>query len=329
MSTILKALSRLEDDEASQQQASANPPGRGSWGADPAKKRGFLATLMLVVAGVVFAAALGAGVTLLALQGTSDPAATSLQHVAEIPTSAEASVGVAVVSGLPLNENADPGPETPSTPGAVAVRPQPRDIATDSLEIVGREGLATVPVTVSVATRKSIGSATRDPESPLHASDRAPSQVRLAQRQEAESTATIDAEQVLAERSRKASAARKTETAALPSPWRGEPMAPAGEAATGVVAEVDEALIQTTRPAATPPVAARKTSEIVVARTIWHPVAGRRRAILEIRESGGTREVELRQGERIGSLMISEIRPAGVTAVRNGVEREYRVGGRL
>ena len=62
-------------------------------------------------------------------------------------------------------------------------------------------------------------------------------------------------------------------------------------------------------------------------RTIWHPRPERRRAELSVEEGGATRTLELREGDFVGPLKLSEIGPLGVTFVHEGVEIQHRVGG--
>jgi hypothetical protein len=66
---------------------------------------------------------------------------------------------------------------------------------------------------------------------------------------------------------------------------------------------------------------------VVVMSTTWHPRSERRRAELSVEEDGKTRTLELREGDFIGPLRISEIGLIGVTFVIEGVEIEHRVGG--
>lgn len=64
--------------------------------------------------------------------------------------------------------------------------------------------------------------------------------------------------------------------------------------------------------------------EFVVLRTVWHPEASRRVAM--IRLSGQSAAKAFGQGEAMGVLEIVEIQPASVLFRRDGVEIERRVG---
>jgi hypothetical protein len=66
--------------------------------------------------------------------------------------------------------------------------------------------------------------------------------------------------------------------------------------------------------------------DVYVARTLWHPIAERRVAIVEIGEGGEA--VELHEGDAIGPLVVGEIEPSGVFFYHDGVELRRRVGAR-
>jgi hypothetical protein len=63
---------------------------------------------------------------------------------------------------------------------------------------------------------------------------------------------------------------------------------------------------------------------ISVGKTVWHPDADRRSAIVELTESGES--LQLKEGDAIGPLVIETIKPSGVLFIHDGVEIEYRVG---
>ena len=64
--------------------------------------------------------------------------------------------------------------------------------------------------------------------------------------------------------------------------------------------------------------------EFVVTRTVWHPDASRRVAM--IRQGGRGEPRPFGEGESLGVLEIVEIQPAGVLFRRDGVEIKRRVG---
>jgi hypothetical protein len=61
-----------------------------------------------------------------------------------------------------------------------------------------------------------------------------------------------------------------------------------------------------------------------VERTVWHPVAERRVALIELDQSAERREI--REGDAVGPLVVSEIEPSGVVFVHEGVEMRRRIG---
>ncbi|HXV37192.1 MAG TPA: hypothetical protein VEC18_08585, partial [Myxococcota bacterium] len=73
-----------------------------------------------------------------------------------------------------------------------------------------------------------------------------------------------------------------------------------------------------------PGVARAALPELTVARTIWHPDAERRLAIVRSIESG--EEVRLRVGDAYGPLVVEAIHPSGVLFDHEGVEIQYSVG---
>jgi hypothetical protein len=65
---------------------------------------------------------------------------------------------------------------------------------------------------------------------------------------------------------------------------------------------------------------------VYVERTIWHPLAERRIAVVELEGSDET--LELHEGDAVGTLVVGKIEPSGVFFVHDGVELRRRVGAR-
>jgi hypothetical protein len=61
-----------------------------------------------------------------------------------------------------------------------------------------------------------------------------------------------------------------------------------------------------------------------VERTVWHPIAERRVALIEFERSAERREI--REGDAVGPLVVSKIEPSGVVFVHEGVEVRRRIG---
>lgn len=86
-----------------------------------------------------------------------------------------------------------------------------------------------------------------------------------------------------------------------------------------------------TRPAPKPvakpaPVARPPVPKLVVERTIWHPYAERRLAIVAI--EGSDQALELHEGDIVGMLVVGKIEPSGVVFNHDGAELRRRVGER-
>jgi hypothetical protein len=67
-----------------------------------------------------------------------------------------------------------------------------------------------------------------------------------------------------------------------------------------------------------------QTQELVVTRTVWHPSAERRVAV--VRGPGDSQEREVHEGDSVGPLEVLRIEPSDVVFLHNGVEIRQRVG---
>jgi hypothetical protein len=65
---------------------------------------------------------------------------------------------------------------------------------------------------------------------------------------------------------------------------------------------------------------------VYVERTIWHPMAERRVAVVAL--EGNDQTLELHEGDAVGPLVVGKIEPSGVFFVHDGVELRRRVGAR-
>jgi len=81
-------------------------------------------------------------------------------------------------------------------------------------------------------------------------------------------------------------------------------------------------------PAAKPPAPARvatvRPPKVTVRKTIWHPTPERR--VAEIEVEGRKGPLELREGDAVGTLVVSEIQPSGVVFLHGGEELHQKVG---
>ncbi len=270
MSTILKALRRLEEDRRREDERSlrdrilSNEPAgveRSGEGNFPAAALGGVGALALLVAGAVTW-------WVLAGSGSQDSAGGFVEETAPVfredpvakPVEVASSIGLPAVSAPPPAARSAP-PEAPSPAVPVPVSsPEAVEVAASSPGIAEDIRLITRP--------PKPGAAAPDPP-----------------------------------------AARET------APALSRPRSP--EPAPAVRARRSEApAIQTIE---RPPM-----PEFVVTRTVWHPEAGRRVAM--IRRSGQDAAQAFGEGENLGVLEIVEIQPAGVLFRRDGVEIKRRVG---
>jgi hypothetical protein len=71
-------------------------------------------------------------------------------------------------------------------------------------------------------------------------------------------------------------------------------------------------------------IARAEIPDLRVERTVWHPIAERRVALIEFERSAERREI--REGDAVGPLIVSKIEPSGVVFVHDGVEVRRRIG---
>lgn len=94
---------------------------------------------------------------------------------------------------------------------------------------------------------------------------------------------------------------------------RGEVAAPEVVAPASTPSEVSAAALPALR-------------DVRVTRTIWHPSAERRFAYLQV--SGQAAPLRVREGDLVGSVSVQTIEPSGVVFLEDGVEIRHRVGER-
>ena len=64
--------------------------------------------------------------------------------------------------------------------------------------------------------------------------------------------------------------------------------------------------------------------EVVVTRTLWHPLSDRRSATVRVNGEEGSRQ--LVEGDSVGGLVLLKIEPSGVVFAHDGVQIQRRVG---
>ena len=75
-----------------------------------------------------------------------------------------------------------------------------------------------------------------------------------------------------------------------------------------------------------PAIAKPAPPHILVSRTVWHPLAERRLAFVEVDRVG--KPVRVREGDSLGPLLVRKIEPSGVIFVHDGAELRRGLGSR-
>jgi hypothetical protein len=125
--------------------------------------------------------------------------------------------------------------------------------------------------------------------------------------------------------------------AARPKPGSQRPAAPEAEKSVHLASAAPAAKPPPTPRAEPPPRPAPPGAEsesilrspvptVYVERTIWHPMAERRVAVIVL--EGNDETLKLHEGDAVGPLVVGKIEPSGVFFVHDGVELRRRVGAR-
>ncbi|MBW2271946.1 MAG: hypothetical protein JRG96_01645 [Deltaproteobacteria bacterium] len=303
MSTILKALRRLEDDEASQREEQrtelrehlvSDPPA-----AQPRRVRTLAWLLAIPAAGLM--GALVASLLLPVLLGRDLPDASPAPGADVASVSPEPTQGVDTASPEPAASAPQPAPQpTPSegvSPAALAATGRADPPGSAAVEREPATSLASVTsVTLPQPARAASVSS---PEPARAASVSSPEPARAA----SVSSPTSEPTEL-----------PPVAAASRPSTQTRERVVPPLE----IEISDDVAVIERN------PVPA-----VLVTQTIWHPRAERRVAVIErLDVSEGSQPLRMREGDRVGSLQLVSIEPTGVVFVHNGSELRRRVGDR-
>lgn len=294
MSTILKALDRLERDREGQQ---GEVPLREEVASEPAPRRGSSLKLFALIA--ICGGATGAVVAALVMgdggrpspRPPVSPVASAPRAVTPEPLNARRSpvspqVGVSTVSARTaesqerpdLAGTADPGSSAPSRVDVAANEPDP--VAEVPSNVV--YGSADLPV---AALQSEVARIDRPVAPPVREAE--PLRVTApTPRREVEPRTAEPLERV-------APAASASPVASVAPP----PVPSIGSAAA--------------------------TPDVRVARTVWHPTPSRRYALVGV--AGADEPIRVREGDMVGSAVVSEIDPAGVVFLRDEVEFYRRV----
>jgi hypothetical protein len=366
VSTILKALQRLENDKAPKPEMTLDDQIIGGGGPSPPPKRGWLGLVSGVLAGVGVAAAL------IYFWPSGEEATPIEVAVAEVPAPAATQPATGQVpSGM---RGADSGAAVSDLRRAAL----PREAAPVPSEMLGPEFAQEVEVVERIARRRLPAMlADEDPIEPEPRElartntrpgarperDAAPlpavAKRNAKQRQDDEAiarrVAEAKAERVVAKpspprpgalqpkpeskpKARTAAKPKPVEPAVTPAPVqvaaaqptakpRPKPAQPKAQPAPAVEPSSQAppkpsasggAQAETKPPRSTTKVLRRAAvPDLRVRRTVWHPDASRRLAVVELVDEAQT--LELREGDAVGPLVIDTIKPTGVQFAHDGV----------
>ena len=319
MSTILKALDRLDQEKAEDKrerplreevaQRHTAPQFRG-----PSRR----VTLFGVGAGL---AVLAIGLTLVfsgALTGTSDEglAGSSPGPLAEVSAPAEGRAKSATRGSIPAATRATPLP-------TVTVRFEEREPAIQDSESGsgGRvapptEEVRELPASALVSEVAVIEPAPRtvwQVVPPAAVESKAQAQAAPASAAPRKFKATL-----LASESEMLARATPLPVTARPPPREALARATQPREASAPAADT------TSAPPHVSAAPAPALRDVRVARTIWHPSADRRFAYVEV--SGQVGSLRVREGDLVGRLSVQKIEPWGVVFLDDGIEIRHRVG---
>lgn len=361
MSTILKALRRLEEDRnplverpLREQVASAQADPAVTAGAD--SQRGGRGRIALVF-GLAIAVAAGAGV-LAYLSVGNEPPAVAANTVAERPSPRREARPRPTPSRRELAARKAEPAQRASHPGAVASG-LPAEALASEVKVIDRPMPAprlSDPDAPGAAAPTAPGRVARsqpytEPVAPGVAAatpSRAPRSARLSAVAEPmpSSGATADAMQVAAvpeatpapirgpakappAEPKPAKTAEPKVIAAVPEVKPAQPKAPAPEAKPAEAkAKPVEPKAEPAEPKASPPepkpapILQALAPNVRVEQTRWHPDPTRRTAVLDV--DGGAHEVE--EGDSLGALVVTKIEPSAVVFTKDGVELRRRIG---
>lgn len=332
MSTILKALRRLEQDRnplGSRPLREAVTSGRASPGRARRTRVALFAVLgVCVVAGAGALAFLSVGQPSPAPQVAASTAARSPAVAASTPAPSPAHpVGAAKQKKRArlLEERAaraaSAGRPTTTRVPTAAPRGLPPQALTSDVQVVKRplpEPRLADPDAASEAEAETLAAAPRAVATREEATARAGTSERAAAtpRRAAPATQPVPERQPAAEPAAQPAPVAERVARAKPAPSP-EPVARAQAAPTPAPEAAKPAA-----PASSPPIARALVPSVRVEETRWHPDAARRTALVEV--NGGTQQVK--EGDAIGPLVVSTIEPSGVVFSHDGIEMRRRVG---
>jgi hypothetical protein len=352
MSTILKALRKLEDERPAPIPSDTTQLDRDVLETEPSERPRPLRRIALVMIAVLFAGSAGAGLTLAALtlwqtrslnernQGepaaVAAPAPTTVTATVPVPVSPEEAAEeptVVVVADILRQRSAARASATPTSMSGTAPGTLPETTLSESSTTLAPDHYAEpAPEIATVKPRSNVNPKVVPKTMPKtmpktiarETTERLPEPLALARTAPARNPAS----ELAAAREARMSRAPAEVRSATPRPVeiavaRSEP-----EVAETERAEWPELESVDVAPEPTPVSVKRPdpVPSLAVTRTTWHPMQHRRRAELSVIENGETRTIELKEGQFIGPFKVAEIGPTGVTLLRSGVETRRQVG---
>jgi hypothetical protein len=317
LSTILKALRRLEQDRAAEAEPSLEAAvlGRVASAETDRKTPRWLALALA-------AAALGAGAALLLERsgvmapGTTGPVATTAspapQAAAPVASPPPALLPDASPPAAPAPLALAP-PAEPELPPAPAVAAPPPELA----DAIGLAGLPDEPFDLPGLPAPGVASDAPLPSPVPATTPSAPQTPEPVEQQTPSRVARLEPRVTLPKAALPGRAARGGDVGAVVA----QPVTRGG-----LDAGEEEGVRSVEPPRKRTARVAPASTGISVLRTVWHPKPERRTAWLEAPGDASPRE--LREGDRVGSLTLLRIEPSAVIFDRDGVELRERIAER-
>jgi hypothetical protein len=311
MSTILKALRRLEQDRnplGSRPLREAVTSGDGS----PARARRTRIAIVLVLGVCVV---VGAGALAFFSVGQPPPApqvaasapAPSPRASRPARTPAKPAAAARHEKRARLLEERAARASAARSAAARATPAEPRGLAPEALAS-----------NVQVVKRPPPEPRLADPDAPSEAGTEKAARAARQEPAQRPALARADATPRRAEPAPNPAPARAAEPAAKPVPERTARKEP--EPAPAAEPGAPEAASDASAPA--PTIARAVIPSVHVEETRWHPDAARRTALVKV--DGSSQQV--REGDAVGPLVVSTIEPSGVVFSHDGIEMRRRVG---
>lgn len=329
MSTILKALRRLEQDQAAERERplqNAVVEG-GPTPAPPTPSR--LRRLAFALAGV----ALGAGGVLWLQRGSDEIPSPALPPVASAPPAASLPAPAPVAPPPASAPAAVPPTAAPSPVALAASEPPPPDAAAEPRVTIAvgapaeprAEAAAPAPPAAGLEAQATIASPPPEVAS-------APPAGPVAVPPPADPAPSLESFPAPPRETPPKRVVRAEPRPTAPSselPIAADSAVAGAVEGGGIVRSGEEApLGEDVRPAPQPRRRAARAPasvDVAVVRTVWHPKAERRTALLAAPDDATPREY--REGDRVGALTLLRIEPSGVVFERDGAEVRQKVGG--